>query len=60
MPATLKQLQTQKQKLAPKQVLQAKLLQLSAVNLEQAVLEELEENPLLEQVDQNESQILVV
>ena len=58
MPTTLKQIQTQKQKLAPKQVLQARLLQLSAVNLEQAVLEELEENPLLEQVDQNDSQIL--
>ena len=57
MPTTLKQIQTQKQKLAPKQVLQARLLQLNSVNLEQAVLEELEENPLLEQVDQNESQI---
>ena len=56
MPTTLKQIQTQKQKLAPKQVLQAKLLQLNAVNLEQAVLQELEVNPLLEQVDQNDSQ----
>ena len=27
------------------------------MNLEQAILEELEENPLLEQVDQNDSQI---
>ena len=45
MPTTLKQIQTQKQKLAPKQVLQARLLQLNAMNLEQAVLEELEENP---------------
>ena len=56
MPTTLKQIQTQKQKLAPKQVLQAKLLQLNAINLEQAVLEALEENPLLEQVEPNDSQ----
>tara|TARA_B100000767_G_C19777853_1_gene543783 strand:- start:8606 stop:9955 length:1350 start_codon:yes stop_codon:yes gene_type:complete len=55
MATSLKQLQTQKQKLAPKQVLQAKLLQLSTINLEQAVLKELEQNPLLEQIEQDES-----
>ena len=48
---TLKQIQTQKQKLAPKQVLQARMLQLNTVNLEQAILKELEENPILEQVE---------
>ena len=53
MATSLKQLQTQKQKLAPKQVLQAKLLQLSTINLEQAVLKELEQNPLLEQILQS-------
>ena len=48
---TLKQIQAQKQKLAPKQVLQAKLLQLNTVNLEQAILKELEQNPIIEQVE---------
>jgi len=57
MAATLKQLQTQKQKLAPKQVLQAKLLQLNTINLEQAILQELEQNPLLEQAEHDESQL---
>ena len=51
MATSLKQLQTQKQKLAPRQVLQARLLQLNTVNLEQAILAELEQNPLLEQVE---------
>ena len=41
----------QKQKLAPRQVLQARLLQLNTLNLEQAILKELELNPILEQVD---------
>ncbi|MEE2765345.1 MAG: RNA polymerase factor sigma-54 [Candidatus Neomarinimicrobiota bacterium] len=53
---TLKQTQTQKQKLAPRQVLQAKLLQLNTVNLEQAILKELEQNPVLEQVEPEEPQ----
>ena len=57
MAARLKQLQTQKQKLAPKQVLQAKLLQLNTINLEQAILQELEQNPLLEQAEHDESQL---
>ena len=39
----------QKQKLAPRQVLQARLLQLNTLNLEQAILKELELNPILEQ-----------
>ena len=55
MATNLKQLQTQKQKLAPKKVLHAKLLQLSTINLEQAVLKELEQNPLLEEIEQVES-----
>ena len=58
MATSLKQLQTQKQKLAPKQVLQAKLLQLNTINLEQAVLKELEQNPILEQVEVEEEQII--
>lgn len=56
MVTSLKQLQTQKQKLAPRQVLQARLLQLNTVNLEQAILSELEQNPLLEQVEPEELQ----
>ena len=56
MATTLKQIQTQKQKLAPRQVLRARLLQLNTVSLEQAILEELEENPLLEQVEPEEAE----
>ena len=41
----------QKQKLAPRQVLQARLLQLNTLNLAQAILKELELNPILEQVE---------
>tara|TARA_B110000438_G_scaffold5684_1_gene5706 strand:+ start:4743 stop:6083 length:1341 start_codon:yes stop_codon:yes gene_type:complete len=48
---TLKQTQSQKQKLAPRQVLQARLLQLNTVNLEQTILKELEQNPILEQAE---------
>jgi len=51
---TLKQIQTQKQKLAPSQVLQARLLQLNTINLEQAIIKELEQNPTLEQIDPEE------
>ena len=57
MATTLKQIQTQKQKLAPRQVLQARLLQLNTVNLEQAIIKELEQNPLLEQVDSEDSPV---
>ena len=57
MPTSLKQLQTQKQKLAPRQIVQARLLQLSSMNLEQAIVEELEQNPLLEQVEPEDQQI---
>lgn len=51
MASTLKQIQIQKQKLAPKQLLQARILQLNTVNLEQTILKELEQNPVLEQVE---------
>ena len=56
MATALKQVQTQKQKLAPKQILQARLLQLNTVNLEQAIIEELEQNPLLEQIENENGQ----
>ena len=56
MATTLKQIQSQKQKLAPRQVLQARLLQLNTLNLEQAIIAELEKNPLLEQVEPEENQ----
>ena len=56
MATTLKQIQAQKQKLAPRQVLQARLLQLNTMNLEQAIIEELEKNPLLEQVEPEDFQ----
>ena len=57
MATALKQIQAQKQKLAPKQVLNARLLQLNIVNLEQTILKELEQNPTLEQVDSDQEQI---
>ena len=56
MATKLKQIQSLKQKLAPRQVLQARLLQLNTVNLEQAIIEELEQNPLLEQEEAEEVQ----
>ena len=56
MATKLKQIQSLKQKLSPRQVLQARLLQLNTVNLEQAIIEELEQNPLLEQVETEEVQ----
>ena len=42
---------SQKQVLSPQQILQARLLQLSAIKLEEKILNELEENPVLEQVE---------
>ena len=51
MATTLKQIQTQRQKQAPRQLLQTRLLQLNTVNLEQTILKELEQNPVLEQVE---------
>ena len=42
---------SQKQVLSPQQILQARLLQLSTIRLEEKILNELEENPVLEQVE---------
>ena len=42
---------SQKQVLSPQQILQARLLQLSTIKLEEKILNELEENPVLEQVE---------
>ena len=47
----LEQKLSQKQVLSPQQVLQARLLQLSTIKLEEKILNELEENPVLEQVE---------
>jgi len=44
----LNQKQIQKQKLSPKQILLAKLIQLPIYRLEEAIENELEENPVLE------------
>ncbi len=44
-----------KQKLTPQQIIQAKILQLNSLNLEQRILEELELNPALEMVDLDEN-----
>ena len=50
----LEQILAQKQVLAPQQILQASLLQLNTTNLEQKILDELESNPVLEQVEPGE------
>lgn len=55
MATSLKQVQAQTQKLAPRQILQARLLQLNTLNLEQAIIEELGKNPLLEQIEPEDS-----
>jgi len=50
--AKLQQRLEQKQTLQPQQILQATILQLTTVNLEERILEELESNPILEQVEE--------
>lgn len=47
----LQQRLEQKQTLQPQQILQATILQLNSVNLEERILEELEKNPVLEQME---------
>ena len=49
-----KQTQIQIQKLSPQQILQANIMQLTNVLLEQRIVKELEENPTLEIVDSEE------
>ncbi|MFQ6605428.1 MAG: RNA polymerase factor sigma-54 [Fidelibacterota bacterium] len=51
----LEQVLAQKQILAPQQILQATLLQLNTINLEQRILDELETNPVLEPADSAET-----
>ena len=49
--AKLEQRLEQKQVLQPQQILQATILQLNTVNLEERILEELETNPALDQIE---------
>lgn len=51
----MKQQQSQQQRLSPQQIQYIKLLQLPTVALEQRIKEELEENPVLEEGDREES-----
>ena len=53
----LSQRQELQQKLSPQQILQAKILQLNALNLEQRILSEIEMNPALEleEIDDEEN-----
>ena len=44
----ISQKQDLQHKLTPQQILQAKILQLTAINLEQRILSEVESNPALE------------
>ena len=50
--ARLEQKQSLRQTLSPRQILQAKLLQLNSLSLEAYILNELELNPVLESVEQ--------
>ena len=52
--AELKQKQSLSHSLSPQQILQALVLQLNSMNLEQKVVDELESNPLLEQPESME------
>ena len=54
--SNLKQTQEQKLKLSAKQILHANLLQLNAQLLEQRILKEISENPVLELSDQDPDQ----
>ena len=56
MPSRTRQAQTQTQKLSPQQILQANIMQLNYALLEQRIIKELEDNPTLEIVDDEESQ----
>ena len=51
---SLKQIQEQKLKLSVKQILQANLLQLNAQLLEQRILKEISDNPVLELSEQED------
>jgi len=54
----LKQTLSQRQALSPQQVLQASILQLNVANLEQKILDELENNPVLEQDEFQEEEVV--
>ncbi|NHZ87205.1 MAG: hypothetical protein GWP19_15250 [Planctomycetia bacterium] len=54
----LQQKLVQKQILAPRQILLAKLLQLNIVNLEQKILNELETNPVLEEIQREDGTLI--
>ena len=55
MGSNIKQTQVQVQKLTPQQILQANIMQLNNALLEQRIIRELEENPTLEIIDDEES-----
>ena len=46
--ARIRQSQEQRQKLSPQQLLRMGLIQLNSLSLEQRIIKELEENPVLE------------
>ena len=54
--SSLKQTQEQRQKLSVRQVLHANLLQLNAQLLEQRILKEISDNPVLELSEQDDPQ----
>jgi len=54
----LEQRLSQKQILAPRQILLAKLLQLNIVNLEQKIINELETNPVLEEIRRDDEELI--
>ena len=50
----IKQRQSIRQTLSPEQVIQARILQLNVSNLEEKILDELENNPVLDQSESDE------
>ena len=55
----LQQKLVQKQILAPRQILLAKLLQLNIVNLEQKIINELETNPVLDEIRRDDDEPVI-
>ena len=53
----LSQFLEQKQHLSPQQILEANIMQLNLISLEKKIIEELESNPLLEIIEDNDKEI---
>lgn len=57
MMSKLKQSQSQKQRISPRQILTSKLLQINRLAIEQRIYQEMEKNPFLDSVEQEEEDV---